>query len=182
MLFLLPIHWVFLSHDGGSLLDDFHSRHSFCALSGGKDPSKYRIIYMFLKLNTHSNFQPATRRYNFEVHNFTAKRLNSIFKGFECDFRKISTNRYSMSVHLSLSRPIARNAEIAMTIHYRLERTTKIVKFLDVKFNLCDTLALQNIPVPLFKAIFNEVMRKSNVPFSCPIAKVRGLVISYNET
>ncbi|XP_019892953.2 uncharacterized protein LOC109612915 [Musca domestica] len=98
-------------------------------------------------------------------------KIGPVFKRMECFYRQVDTNRYGISVHLSGNRQLSKNAEIGMAVHLKFQKTNKVVKFLEFKFNICDTLEKQNLPVPMFKSIFNEVMMKSNVPFSCPVIK-----------
>lgn len=90
----------------------------------------------------------------------------------KCSIRKVVKNSYSLNVEFLLGRQWSENAEIAMKIHIQSSKSTKIVKFLDSKLNICDTLKRQNVQIPMVRAIFNEITRKSNLPYSCPLVKV----------
>ncbi|XP_019892957.1 uncharacterized protein LOC109612919 [Musca domestica] len=72
---------------------------------------------------------------------------------------------------MSVTRQLAQNAEVAIKIYVQPPKGNKVIQFLNIKLNICETLKRQNIAVPLIRYFFNEIMRKSNMPFSCPIVK-----------
>ncbi|XP_019892956.2 uncharacterized protein LOC109612918 [Musca domestica] len=130
----------------------------------------FSLVWLIL-LDRFDFNEAANRRYNFEVLNLTCSRRGAVLKDMKCSFAEIATNRYSIDVYMSLTRQLAQNAEVAMKIYIQPPNGDKILQFLNVKLNICETLKRQNIAVPMIRSIVNEIMRKSNVPFSCPIVK-----------
>lgn len=90
-------------------------------------------------------------------------------ENFDCNIRKVDINQYASSFSITLNRQLNNNSEIRIQIFYRLSsKDSKTIKFMDIKMKICDALDQIN-SVPLIKRLFNELMRSSNVPYSCPI-------------
>lgn len=158
----------------------FLSKHNVVGISSFLDPCR------FLDFNTgkESLFphqascpllfltQAANRHYFFEIQNISCIEKGSEITKLKCSFGKVEKNIYSLNVEFLFVRPLSANAELAMKIHIQSPKSTKVVKFMDSKFNICDTLKRQNVQVPMVRSIFNEILQKSNLPYSCPIGKV----------
>uniref|UniRef100_A0A1I8NYB6 MD-2-related lipid-recognition domain-containing protein n=1 Tax=Stomoxys calcitrans TaxID=35570 RepID=A0A1I8NYB6_STOCA len=110
----------------------------------------------------------AKRPFNLELYNVRCNRTAEVVKTCECKIHKLSTNRYSSNAWFELNRQLNSNAQIAMMLYYNLAKSSRIVKFIDVKMNTCDIMAsLQR--VPLLRNILTEIRRNSNFPLECPI-------------
>uniref|UniRef100_A0A1I8PLJ7 Uncharacterized protein n=1 Tax=Stomoxys calcitrans TaxID=35570 RepID=A0A1I8PLJ7_STOCA len=80
----------------------------------------------------------------------------------------ITKGRYLADVVLVLARTLDKEAEFQFLVHFRPVKGEKSVKFLDVKLNVCDVLS-KTSSVPLLKTLMDEVRRKGNLPYDCPM-------------
>ncbi|XP_059224888.1 uncharacterized protein LOC131997679 [Stomoxys calcitrans] len=103
-----------------------------------------------------------------ELHNLTCTCYTDFVKEFVCDLKKLTTDAFVLNGHFMLNRPMDKNAEAGIVIKMNLPKQSKILKFLDVKVTICDSLTNMD-KVPLIKEHFNELMTSSTLPVSCPI-------------
>ncbi|XP_019892954.2 uncharacterized protein LOC109612916 [Musca domestica] len=111
----------------------------------------------------------AKRHFNFLIHNVTCLKFGSLVRTFECNFRKLQTNRYNVNISVVLERQLSKDAEFLGVIHIKPAKRITPLKFAEVRLKICETLTMQALPIPIAKTIFNEIMTKSNFPFTCPI-------------
>ncbi|XP_073813431.1 uncharacterized protein [Musca autumnalis] len=126
------------------------------------------IIFVLLTMIAASN-QAANRRFDFVVYNFTCTKFVTSITTLDCDFRKLAVNHYGLNMLLMLDHQLSKDAEYHGMIHIKPKKKQTIVKFVELRLKICDTLAMQMLPIPLAKTIFNELMSKGNLPFACPI-------------
>ncbi|XP_013106639.2 uncharacterized protein LOC106086491 [Stomoxys calcitrans] len=112
--------------------------------------------------------QTARRSFNVEIYKINCDNFRSPMKFFNCAFTKLDTNRFASDCALMLERQLLRNAEIGIEVTYVLPKGQNIVKFLQIKLNICDALE-QLKTVPLLKKLFIELIHNSNIPYTCPI-------------
>ncbi|XP_013106649.2 uncharacterized protein LOC106086499 [Stomoxys calcitrans] len=137
---------------------------------------KVLLILMIFCQNI-NNIESAKRPFDLILHSVEVKNVTDLFQDWDCCLRKLAKNRYAISVMITLSRQLAKNAEIEILIHISQPNTSKIIKFLEVKLNICDALVNLKAAV-LIKELFKELMGVSNLPYNCPI---KGNVM-YNVT
>lgn len=128
------------------------------------------IIYIVnFKISICIFLQTAKRSFDVDFKKVTCNNYTLPIKYLYCDLRKLQVNRYSSDIIAILDRQLLDNAELRIQIHYSLPASrSKTIKFLDIKLNICN--ALDNLKaMPLVKTLFIELMRSSNVPYSCPI-------------
>lgn len=116
--------------------------------------------------------QTAKRPFDVDFKRVICNNFTLPIENVYCNIRKLGINRYATTISVILNRQLNNNSEIRIQIFYRLSsKNNKTIKFMDIKMNICDALDQIN-SVPLIKRLFNELMRSSNVPYSCPIQGV----------
>uniref|UniRef100_A0A1I8PS12 MD-2-related lipid-recognition domain-containing protein n=1 Tax=Stomoxys calcitrans TaxID=35570 RepID=A0A1I8PS12_STOCA len=108
---------------------------------------------------------------NFDLvsHRLLCKNLDSkVIKRLECSYAKLGPNRFTGSGIVMLNQQFGTN----FNIHIRVNVGTgaKIVKFIDLKLNVCDTLH-RGISLPLLRQIMINLLKNSNFPRKCPLKK-----------
>ncbi|XP_075157692.1 uncharacterized protein LOC142230959 [Haematobia irritans] len=110
------------------------------------------------------------RSFNVVFHNVTCPIFDhSLMKHLECDLLKLNTSRYAFNVMFELKHNMPDNVVAAGLIHVRPSNGLKIIKFVDIKWRVCDLLWGANSPIPLAKDIVDKVRRNSELPLSCPV-------------
>ncbi|XP_058980024.1 uncharacterized protein LOC131803084 [Musca domestica] len=66
------------------------------------------------------------------------------------------------------ARELAKNAEIEVLINVRPLKSKKVMKFFDMKWNVCEALRSFKA-IPMVNQIYSELKRTSNLPIACPL-------------
>lgn len=83
----------------------------------------------------------------------------------------MSTGVYLINIDFELSRDLNQNAEVQYLARFNMANSTKSIKFIDFKLNICQILT-QVQSLPLVKSLMEELRRTSDIPYSCPIKGV----------
>ncbi|XP_059223780.1 uncharacterized protein LOC131997218 [Stomoxys calcitrans] len=127
-----------------------------------------KILFWVIALNCLITDQAAQQRnYNVELRQFICKCLKSRpVQQLECFFKKLETNRYYATGFVMLNQQLDKNLDVQ--VKFNIGSGKKIIKFLDVKLNICDTLQ-RGASTPVIRRIIIELFKCSNLPRKCPI-------------
>ncbi|XP_059221692.1 uncharacterized protein LOC131996224 [Stomoxys calcitrans] len=89
------------------------------------------------------------------------------FVFLECSFKQLAEGKYTVGTLGKLASDLDRDAELNPKFFYSI-KGGKWVKYLDLKFNICDGLHAL-LSLPLANTIKNDVLEVSNIPNKCPI-------------
>ncbi|XP_013100778.1 uncharacterized protein LOC106082673 [Stomoxys calcitrans] len=104
--------------------------------------------------------------FNLECYRVTCEIVNpKVMKQFECSYKKLGPKRYSGSGLVMFNQQLDKKFDIHIKIY--VAPRGKIVKFLDWKLNVCDTL-YAGVSLPLARKIMWDVLKNSNFPRKCP--------------
>uniref|UniRef100_A0A1I8PI71 Uncharacterized protein n=1 Tax=Stomoxys calcitrans TaxID=35570 RepID=A0A1I8PI71_STOCA len=106
------------------------------------------------------------RNFNVECRQTLCKAINpQIIKRFECSAKKIGPSSHLGNSVFMFNQQLDTNFDMHLKIH--VGTGGKIVKFLDLKMNVCETL-FRGMSIPLVKKIMIDVLKSSNIPRKCP--------------
>ncbi|XP_073811877.1 uncharacterized protein [Musca autumnalis] len=122
----------------------------------------------------------SNRRFNVIMYGINCNHTDAVIR-LDCTLMKLGTDHYVVSVKVIYKRNMARNTMVHNLIYIRNQKTSKVLKFVDFKVNICDVLSVSAFPIPVVKNIFDEARRTSNLPYNCPL-KANNLYYMNNYT
>ncbi|XP_075167402.1 uncharacterized protein LOC142239494 [Haematobia irritans] len=87
---------------------------------------------------------------------------------FDESFLKVKSSSYTFDSVILFERNISREFDVQLTVRVLPSRGKTVIKFIDLKINLCDGLQTSFIN-PLTKSLFAEMRKSSNIPYECPL-------------
>ncbi|XP_059225306.1 uncharacterized protein LOC131997769 [Stomoxys calcitrans] len=108
------------------------------------------------------------RPFRVEFHSVTCTKFTTLFKHFICEVRKVEDGEYVFNTMFEFSAQLPSDTEVEVLINIKTPKARSVMKFLDIKLNICDVLTHVH-SVPIIMKIVNSIIRGSNLPVSCPI-------------
>ncbi|XP_075167833.1 uncharacterized protein LOC142239994 [Haematobia irritans] len=132
----------------------------------------YKISVILVILYILSKSQAVKRKFEIVIHNVSCMHYDDVVKHLECAVVENAKNSYVLSAAFELSRTMPNTMDIHIIATIKYAKKLGIIKFLDVKYRVCDIIAHIRL-VPFVKQVLDQVTRHSNIPIACPLnAKV----------
>ncbi|XP_075167775.1 uncharacterized protein LOC142239920 [Haematobia irritans] len=80
----------------------------------------------------------------------------------------VGPSDYLLNVEFMYDRNIGENVQFHIYIYANLLNNPKAVKFLDIKFNICNFLG-SSATNPIMKSLMTELWKTTNMPYECPM-------------
>ncbi|XP_013100767.2 uncharacterized protein LOC106082663 [Stomoxys calcitrans] len=129
---------------------------------------QYAVLLSIITLSSLIMVQASEeKKFSMEFHKVDCIISNPrVIKRFECFYEKLGPSRYLSEAVFILNQQLDKTIESHIRIH--IGTGGKIVKFLDMRVNVCDTLKA-GISVPILRKIIALLMESSNFPRKCPL-------------
>ncbi|XP_073821440.1 uncharacterized protein [Musca autumnalis] len=127
-----------------------------------------KLLLILFGLAAVTVINAARRPFDVELHNVQCRQYNSRLKKLSCQMTKVATSRYAIDYKFNLNGDLHENAEMQIIIKVKLRNDNKIIKFMDLKMNICDVFNTKMSSL-VTKEMLKEVKKTSNLPLACPI-------------
>ncbi|XP_013106644.2 uncharacterized protein LOC106086496 [Stomoxys calcitrans] len=137
----------------------------------------FLALTAFLLFN---KIQTARKPFIIDSFKFGCKTLSPRLKNLMGYSIKVATGYFKEGGTVEIGKPLAENSLVHVIFTLPRPKNTKIMKLLDVKLSVCQTLKSMTV-VPMLREIFVEMMAHSNLPCSCPVVgniSMTGLIFS----
>ncbi|XP_013118111.1 uncharacterized protein LOC106095420 [Stomoxys calcitrans] len=126
------------------------------------------VLFLLMAWGSLTLIMAAKRSFNLVIYNVTCNKYAKRITRFDCTHRKVSTGCYSSDYSIMLDQTLDKDADLQFLVTFIPMKGAKLVKFLDVKINICDALSQSNSS-PLLKSLLEEFKKKSDLPNGCPV-------------
>ncbi|XP_073831864.1 uncharacterized protein [Musca autumnalis] len=105
-----------------------------------------------------------------EVQNVTCVKYTDHLRYIECNFVKMATNRFGITIRMLFDNDMGRNFRARISVDIKPINSKTVIHMADIRFNVCVFLK-QIVNNQVIEALSKEFKRVANLPSSCPFKK-----------